>query len=126
MIGCSSLAVFCKGNKHHHMLWLVKHFKIGDTPIFLNKKALLEKLGKALGKATTAEEGFLHVGYLRYVAWHIASPKGEFFIPWHSGAILNKEEGYTFTACPFKEMPQLYNYLKFKEVEAGVYGIKLC
>jgi hypothetical protein len=126
MIGCVSLAVFSKNSKHYHKLWEVKHFKIGDSPIFLNKHEMLAKLRPILGHDVNAEEGFLTVNNIKFVVWHITSSKGEFFIPWHSGAILNKEEGYTFTACPFKEMPQLYNYLKFKEVEAGVYGIKLC
>jgi hypothetical protein len=126
IVSCVSIAPFYKEDTHYHPLWVTKHFRAGVTPIYLNKQVMLEKLRPILGQGVNAEEGILEVDHIKYVAWHISSPKGEFFIPWHSGAILNKEEGYTFAACPFKEMPKLYNCLKFKELGHDVYSVKTC
>jgi len=119
---CCIAAVYYK----KQLLWLLKRFKPGMAPFFLNQKWLTKKMNALFGMAEI-NLGMLTENTIHYIAWQIKTPKGVFYIPWHSGCFIPATSEIEFVPQSFQELRRTYKVLRFmqKVDDRGAYKI-LC
>lgn len=121
-----ALMVFYNRNGQFKPLWLLHHFKSGKSYTFLNQNKLLQ-IFKKLFKRVKIKLGALTVQNVPAIAWKIETNEGIFYIPWHSGAIIEADDSFTFEEKPFNEMKTFYNILRFTStLEKGTFQVTCC
>lgn len=110
---CTSLAVYYNtGRGKPKLLWNVERFSPGKTPVFLNRKEMLRVL-RPLFSSVKISLGLLIDGGMHSIAWQVSTEKGVFFIPWHSGCLVERSASLEFEEKPFEELRNTYKCLFF-------------
>lgn len=110
---CGALAVYYTiGDEKPKRLWTLNRFAPQKTPVFLNRKELTKAL-RPLFATMDISLGLLTDKAMKAIAWQIKTDKGTFFIPWHSGCLVEGNDFLEFTEKPFREMREIYKCLRF-------------
>ena len=99
-------------------LWTHKHYESQQHPIFLNKKELFSTL-KPYFSTLEITLGIIKESGFKTIAWELKTDKGMFYLPWHNGCIIEKQEKFSFTPKEFSELKNTYCVLSFKESNGG-------
>ena len=126
MYPCNAMVVFYRQGEAFRLLWTVRRFAVGATPVFLNKTKLTEAMLNIFSK-TEIRLGELQTNGTPSIAWEIATEKGRFYVPWHNGCMVEQSDETEFSAKPFNEMKGIYKILRFTECleEKNTYRILL-
>lgn len=126
MRATNALMVFYRKNGKYYPLWDIRHFQTRSSYIFLDVKELKKRLHKVFDRFEL-KLGSLTTMNLPAIAWQITTDEGIFYIPWHSGAIVEKTEDFTFEEKTLEEMKKTYTLLRFApSYEKDIYKIVCC
>lgn len=129
---CDVLAVFYrKDNKFYPLQkWELRHFNSGEHLPFLNPKELEATLHDIfLEVKLTLGALTLTTRSVTCPAWRITTEKGTFFIPWHSGMIMEDNSKFAFEEKEFDEVKNAYySLLSFTQSHlcGEFYKIRCC
>ncbi|MCM1323553.1 MAG: hypothetical protein NC218_05280 [Acetobacter sp.] len=122
----NALMVFYNKNGKFVPLWELHHFQSGTSYLFLNTEELTTTLKKVF-KNVKLTLGELKVKNIPAISWRVETEDGFFYIPWHSGAVIEDSPKFSFTAKELDEMRNVYTLLRFApHYKAGTYKILCC
>ena len=127
---CGVLSVLYRDGDKFYAIdgWELRHFKSGDHPFFLNPQELTKKLS-CVFKQVKLTLGALTARSVTCPAWQIDTEKGKFFIPWHSGMILENSKELFFEEKEFDELKNAYYSLlsfSYSHFSSEYYKIRCC
>lgn len=93
-------------------LWKLRRFEPGKPYPFLSKGDLMNILSP-LFKKVTLTLGTLTHKEVKAIAWQLDTDEGLFYIPWHSGIIIENSANFTFEEKTLGEMDGIYEHLCF-------------
>lgn len=118
----TGIGVYIYHNGKYHNLWIHRHLESNERPVFTNKQAL-EEILKPFFNTFEIKLGMLKYDSFKMIAWKIKTEKGIFFIPWHSGCVLEEYERFIFEEKPFEELKNTYCVLRFTKYEDDKYKV---
>ena len=120
---CTAVGVWYKTKRGWDMLWKVGMLSDHKKPVYLNLELLKKALSRAL-EVIDIKLGQLSMGAFKCIAWEVVSKQGVFYIPWHNGAMIEKEDELKFFEMEFQEVKRTYNILKFsKDYDSVGHGV---
>lgn len=114
---CDAMTVVYRDGEKFRPLpnWELRHFKRNDTPDFLNKEKLETEMKKIFHSVTITLGELTHLKHeISCPAWQITTEKGTYFLPWHSGAIIEGTNEFSFEEKNFSQLKETtYTHLRF-------------